>query len=81
MDAADKELIVAVAHQDFELRRCWDEHQRLEHGIERLNSKLYLSAEEELERKEMQKRKLLGKDRLMQMLERYRGEDELSRSA
>ncbi len=81
MNQADVELIGTLADGDFELRRCWQEHQRYEQQIKRLNSKLFLSTEQELERKELQKRKLLGKDRLMNLLEPYRPEAQGSRSA
>jgi len=55
-----------------ELKKLWDEHQDYEEKLEQLNKKRYLSTEEEMRRKEIQKLKLRGKDRIEEILRSYR---------
>ncbi|MDZ4184815.1 MAG: DUF465 domain-containing protein, partial [Desulfuromonadales bacterium] len=45
-------------------RRLYEEHQILERDLERLTAKDYLSTEDELEKKRVQKLKLAGKDEM-----------------
>jgi uncharacterized protein len=73
MEKNDVELIKSLLEQDDELRQCYEEHQQLERQLDDYNRRLHLSAEQEFERKELQKRKLSGKDRLMQLLDKHRG--------
>ncbi|MBK6683933.1 MAG: hypothetical protein IPG45_05620 [Deltaproteobacteria bacterium] len=47
-----------------EIERLRKEHQELKARLSELNSRLYLSPEEEVERKTIQKLKLQKKDRL-----------------
>jgi len=44
----------------------------LKHKLEAFRNKLYLTPEEELEKKRIQKLKLASKDRLMEVLHRHR---------
>jgi uncharacterized protein YdcH (DUF465 family) len=73
MEKKDEELIHQLMGQDEELRRYYEEHVELEKQLAELNRRLYLSAEQELERKQLQKRKLAGKDHIMEILARHRG--------
>ena len=52
---------------DAELVRLEREHRELKARLSELNSRLYLSAEEQVERKKIQKLKLAKKDRLAQL--------------
>jgi uncharacterized protein len=72
MEKRDEELIKSLIDRDVELRRYYDEHVDLERQLERFNSRQYLSPEEEVERKRLQKLKLAGKDRMMEILGRHR---------
>ena len=54
--------------QDEELARLWDEHLELESRIGELESRPYLSDRERLERAELKKLKLAGKDRIAAIL-------------
>lgn len=72
MEKRDEELILSLIEKDPELKRHYDEHVEFERQLDRLNGKSHLSAEEEVERKRLQKLKLAGKDRMMEILLRHR---------
>lgn len=72
MEEADLQLIRKLIPKDQELKKLWDEHQDLEEKLDQLNKRRYLSSDEELRRKEIQKLKLLGKDRMEEILSAYR---------
>ncbi len=72
MEARDEQLIISVVNRDPELKRLHEEHLQLEKQLAQLNHKGFLNAEEEVERKRLQKVKLAGKDRMMEILSRYR---------
>ncbi|RJX36417.1 MAG: DUF465 domain-containing protein [Desulfarculus sp.] len=74
MESEDLELIQAHLQGDQELARLWAEHLELEGRLGEMNSRLYLSPEEQVERKRLQKLKLAGRDRIEQILARYRGQ-------
>jgi uncharacterized protein YdcH (DUF465 family) len=73
MEKQDEELIRSLLDRDQELRRFYEEHVELEKQLASLQHKHHLTPEEELERKRIQKVKLAGKDRIMEILGRYRG--------
>jgi hypothetical protein len=73
MEKQDEELIRTLLDRDQELRRFNDEHVELEKQHASLQHKHHLTPEEEVERKRIQKVKLAGKDRIMEILGRYRG--------
>jgi uncharacterized protein YdcH (DUF465 family) len=72
MEKHDEELIRSLIDRDAELRAHYLEHEDFKQQIARLNAKPHLTAEEEVERKRLQKLKLAGKDRMMEILHRYR---------
>ena len=74
MERREEELIQQLLTHDSELRSLYVEHQELKHKLEAFRNKLYLTPEEELEKKRIQKLKLVSKDRLMEVLHRYRPE-------
>jgi hypothetical protein len=75
MEKRDEELIRTLMDRDVELRDHYLEHEDFERQLARLNAKAHLSTEEEVERKRLQKLKLAGKDRMMEILYRYRSEE------
>jgi len=75
MERREEELIQQLLAHDDELRTLYLEHQELKHKLEAFRNKLYLTPEEELERKRIQKLKLASKDRLMELLHRHRSAD------
>jgi uncharacterized protein YdcH (DUF465 family) len=72
MEKKDEELIQTLLEREPELRQCYEEHVDLERRLGSFQHKVYLTVEEEVERKRLQKLKLAGKDRIMEILARYR---------
>ncbi|MBI4524407.1 MAG: DUF465 domain-containing protein [Deltaproteobacteria bacterium] len=72
MERREEEFIVSLLDRDPELRKYYEEHQELEKKIQLYQQKVHLSPWEETEKKKLQKLKLLGKDKIMQILEKYR---------
>ncbi len=74
MEKRDQELIQKVISKDPELKRYMDEHEEYERKLEDWNRRVYLSPEEEIERKRIQKLKLVGRDRIEAILAKYRSQ-------
>ena len=72
MEKHEEELIRSLLDQDGELRRYYEEHVALEKQLATFQHKHYLTPEEEVEKKRLQKLKLVGKDHIMEILEKYR---------
>ncbi len=72
MEVKEEALIRSLIATDPELRRYYEEHVELKRRLEDLRQKPYLTEEEKLEEKRIQKQKLAGKDRIMEILARYR---------
>jgi len=78
MEERDLALIKTWIHQDPELKQRMDEHEEFERRLEEFNRRPYLTAEETLERKRLQKMKLAGRDRIEQILAKYRLKENIS---
>lgn len=72
MEKRDEELIVSLVDRDAELKAKWEEHLLLEGQLAEFQGRLHLSNDEEVEKKRLQKQKLAGKDRIMEILSKYR---------
>jgi uncharacterized protein YdcH (DUF465 family) len=72
MEEKDEALIRTLVEREPELRRYYEEHVDLERQLGAFQQKLYLTPEEEVEKKRLQKLKLAGKDRIMEILARHR---------
>ncbi len=72
MELKEEAQIRSLLNTDPELRRYYEEHVELKHQLEGLRQKSHLTEEEEFELKRIQKQKLAGKDRMMEILARYR---------
>jgi uncharacterized protein len=72
MEKSDLELIEQLADQDPDLKKCWDEHKEFERALDEFNRRPYLTAAETVERKRLQKLKLAGRDKIEQILAKYR---------
>ena len=72
MEEKDEALIRSLLEREPELRRYYEEHVDLERQLGVFQQKLYLTPDEEMEKKRLQKLKLAGKDRIMEILSRYR---------
>ncbi len=64
MQQYDESLVQQLFEENPRFRRLYEEHQILERDLERLTAKEYLSTEDELEKKRVQKLKLAGKDEM-----------------
>jgi hypothetical protein len=76
MEPRDLELINQWRDRDPELRQYLDQHADYERRLEEFNRRPYLTAEETLERRRLQKLKLAGRDKIEQILARYRKEEQ-----
>jgi uncharacterized protein len=72
MEDKDIDLIRQNLANDPELAKLWSEHLELEKKLDEMNQRVYLSSEEQVERKQMQKLKLAGRDRIEQILAELR---------
>lgn len=72
MESYEEQTIVSLLDQEPELKKFYDEHLELEKKLAEFQHKHYLTAEEELEMKKIQKLKLIGKDRMMAIVGRHR---------
>ena len=71
MENYERARIAALVRHDEELRHLWREHQELEKRLDELNGLAHLSPGEQVERKQVQKRKLAGKDRIARILAQH----------
>jgi uncharacterized protein YdcH (DUF465 family) len=74
MDKREEDAILSLVGQVPELESLYSEHVDLKKQLDVLNHKHYLTPEEELEKKRIQKLKLAGKDRMMAILSAHRAE-------
>jgi len=72
MERKDEDLIKTLLDRDPELKRYYEEHVVLERQLAEFNHRAHLTPEEEVEKKRIQKLKLAGKDRIMEILSRHR---------
>jgi hypothetical protein len=67
----DPTLLEKVQGENDEFKKLYEEHLDLKHRVEKLNKLSFLSPEQELEKKTVQKQKLKGKDRMTKIIEQY----------
>lgn len=72
MERKEEDLIRSLLDRDPELRRYYEEHVALERELTALQQRSHLTPEEEVEKKRIQKLKLAGKDKIMEILARHR---------
>lgn len=72
MEAAEETIASRLRTEDPEFRKLEQEHRRLDSELMNFETHVYLSPEEEFERKRLQKMKLAAKDRLSDLIRRYR---------
>lgn len=76
MERHEEELVQQHAVHDEQLKALYLDHQQLKHQLEAFRNKVYLTPEEEIEKKRIQKLKLASKDRMMESLNRHRNQEE-----
>ena len=72
MEQYELELIARYGENDPELKALLDEHIAFEKRLEKFENKPFLTPAEELEMKELKKKKLAGKTRMQAILEKYK---------
>jgi uncharacterized protein YdcH (DUF465 family) len=72
MDHREEQVIVSLLDKDPELKKFYEEHQELEKQLSVFQHRHVLSADEEVEMKRIQKLKLAGKDKMMEILGKHR---------
>lgn len=65
------ELYELISKENTEFKKLFDEHIRFEQDLEALYSLKYFPPEVETKIKEIKRRKLLGKDRMEQIIASY----------
>ena len=65
-------LIERYIREDKALASLYKEHIDFEKQLAKLDNKLFLTPQEEVLRKELQKKKLKGKDKIESILKKYR---------
>ncbi len=68
----EQEIIEALKRENEEFKKLNEEHKNLEHLLADIDRKVYLNPEEEVERKKIQKLKLLKKDRMAELVREYK---------
>ena len=71
MEQVEEKILVSLLEKDPELKRYYEEHLELENKLLSYQER-YLTPEEEIEKKKIQKLKLAGKDKIMEILKKYR---------
>ena len=69
MEQHEEEKVAALIPNNPDLKAAYDEHQNLKAQVEILQAKAFLSPEEELDKKNLQKLKLNAKTKILRMVE------------
>jgi uncharacterized protein YdcH (DUF465 family) len=72
VEVSEDVLVARLRTEDPEFQKWEEEHHKLESTLASIDSHVYLSPEEEVERKRIQKLKLAAKDKMMEMVRRYK---------
>lgn len=67
----DPTLLEKVQGENEEFKKLYEEHLDLKNRVEELNKMHFLTPEQELEKKTVQKQKLKGKDRMIEIIEQF----------
>lgn len=73
MELQEQQLIETLATSNIHLRRAYDEHTRLNEMVDQLASKPHLDDQDSMHRRELQKRKLRAKEKIMRILAEHDG--------
>lgn len=68
----EQEIVESLKKENEEFRKLIEEHHNLDGLLTEMDRKVYLTPEEELERKKMQKQKLARKDRMAELIRDYK---------
>lgn len=68
----EQEIVDQLKKENEEFKKLTEEHRNLDGLLAEIDNKRYLTPEEEVERKRIQKLKLLRKDRMAELIREYR---------
>ena len=68
----EQEIIESLRQGNEDFRKLYDEHHVLDGTLAEMDKKVYLTPEEEIERKKLQKQKLSKKDKMAEMVRDYK---------
>ncbi len=68
----DQEVVESLAKANEEFRKLVEDHHHLEGLLAEIDKKVYLTPEEEVERKRIQKQKLIKKDRMAELIRDFK---------
>jgi uncharacterized protein len=68
----EREIVEFLKKQNDEFKKLSEEHRSLDVLLAEIDNKRYLTSEEEVERKKLQKQKLLKKDRMAELVRDYK---------
>lgn len=68
----EQEIIEKLKQENEEFKRLSEEHKSLDSKLVDIDKKRYLNSDEEIERKKLQKQKLIKKDKMAQLIRDYR---------
>ncbi|HEX8949036.1 MAG TPA: DUF465 domain-containing protein [Dissulfurispiraceae bacterium] len=68
----EQEIIELLRKENEEFKKLDEEHKSLKSTLVEIDKKVYLTTEEEVERKKLQKLKLIKKDRMAELIREYR---------
>lgn len=68
----ETEIINILRSENEVFRKIEEEHRKLDKTLDEMTKKRYLTTEEELEKKKLQKQKLHYKDQMAQLIRQYR---------
>ena len=72
METEENALIEHLKQTNSEFRQLTEQHLQYERQLEEFNNLRYLTSEQELEKKQVQKMKLRGKDRMAEILKEHK---------
>ncbi len=72
VEVKEEALVARLRTEDTEYQKWEQEHRKLEDSLMSFETHRYLTPEEEVERKRIQKLKLAAKDRMMEIVRRTR---------
>ena len=67
----ETEIISILRNENEEYKKLETEHRKLDQSLDEMTKKKYLSTEEVMEKKKIQKQKLQFKDRMAQLVRSY----------
>ena len=68
----EEEIVEVLKKENAEFKKLTEEHRDLEELLARIDSKRFLTPEEEVERKTIQMKKLLKKDKMAALIRGYK---------